>query len=1103
MLRVVAHKSAAAALSYYTQGLRREDYYSEGQEVIGNWHGRAAQELGLSGKVMSEEFAALVENRHPATGAKLTARMNKSDRVVGHDFNFHAPKSLSLLHAFTGDDRILQAFRSAVAQTMAGIEAQAETRVRKRGAQENRITGNLAWAEFIHLTARPVGGIPDPHLHIHAFVFNATLDPEEGRWKAVKFRNLKRDAPYSEAVFHARLTQKLKELGYGIERTRQGWEVQGVPRTLIDKFSRRTAQIERLAAEKGISDAQGKDGLGAASRENKRHGLTHSDLLAAWGVRLTPEEKALLSKLGLDREPGSAPAPKTVITPKQAFDDACEKLFAKSSVVEAKRLVAEALRFGVGQVSPERAWAEFDRRGMVVREEKGQMLCTSLDVLAEEVSLIHFVRTGRGMHAPLALAGKDAAVRPPSPREGHPALSAEQEAAVRHLLSSRDQVMAIRGGAGVGKTTLMREAVAQIEAGGCRVFAFAPSASASRETLREAGFGNAETVAHLLANPKLQEETRGQVIWVDEAGLLGVKDLWAIMQIAGDSTRVILTGDTAQHAPVARGDAFRLLQQYAGLNVAEVTQIRRQEEEGYRRAVAALSRGDLRTAFRRLDELGAILEVENDSERYRLLAQDYAASSRSGAPPLVVSPTHAEGAKVTAAIREAKREAGLLKGAEKSFTQLHNLQWEEPDRRRAENYQQVGLLVQFHQNATGIRRGELLRVRGYNEQGEVLAVNEAGEEVPLPLKDAARFQVFEERAINLARGDRIRITRNGKSEDGRRLNNGNVFAVNKLTKDGRIVLETGAVLDGSRPLHVAYGYGSTSHSSQSKSVREVLVAQSADSFLASSREQFYVSVSRGKASIRIYTDDRAGLQEAVGNSSLRKAGVELAGLSSREVATLMSAGELSGRQWHEQVQTRRAEGTARTHVATLLKERRQEGLAKPASMDFRQYVAMRRGLSGSDGKSRSKGHPTPLDQKKGNVQARGRSFLRPTELTTATKEKLTAAKSQNAQKTEGAQKQPAAGTAATQILAQGRQNRAANAYQAGRAHFGKVAGRVKGALQTLDHARKTKALPPSNVAQASRHSLKQRSADAGVKAKAPAKVPQKVPTPAPVARRGR
>jgi conjugative relaxase-like TrwC/TraI family protein len=223
----------------------------------------------LSGSVTPEGFAALVDNRHPGTGERLTAR-TKASRTVGYDLNFHAPKSLSLLHALTGDKALVGAFREAVAETMAEIEAQVATRVRQRGAQADKVTGNLAWAEFVHFTSRPVGGIPDPHLHVHCFAFNATFDADEERWKAAKFLEIKKSAPYSEAVFHAHLADKVKALGFGIERTRFGWEIVGVPRDVIERFSRRTAQIDRLASERGITDARKKDVLGAESREGKR-----------------------------------------------------------------------------------------------------------------------------------------------------------------------------------------------------------------------------------------------------------------------------------------------------------------------------------------------------------------------------------------------------------------------------------------------------------------------------------------------------------------------------------------------------------------------------------------------------------------------------------------------------------------------------------------------------------------------------------------------------------------------------------------------------------------------------------------------------------------
>ena len=109
----------------------------------------------------------------------------------------------------TEDPAVLDAFRASVHDTMRDIEAEMKARVRKGGRNEERVTGNLAYAEFVHFTSRPVDGLPDPQLHAHCFVFNATYDPEEGAWKAGQFRDLKRDAPYWQAAFRVRLVNRL------------------------------------------------------------------------------------------------------------------------------------------------------------------------------------------------------------------------------------------------------------------------------------------------------------------------------------------------------------------------------------------------------------------------------------------------------------------------------------------------------------------------------------------------------------------------------------------------------------------------------------------------------------------------------------------------------------------------------------------------------------------------------------------------------------------------------------------------------------------------------------------------------------------------------
>ncbi len=294
MLRVIQNRDSQSAKGYYTGQAEAGYYLGAAQEQVGNWGGKACERLGLCGEVERHAFELLCDNRHPESGAQLTARTRKN-RTTGYDFNFHACKSASLLYALTGDPAILHAFRSAVAETMAGIEASVQTRVRKGGRQEDRLAGNMAWAEFIHFTARPVKGVIDPHLHAHCFAFNAVFDPVERQWKAGQFRELKARAPEYQRAFQARFAWKLMELGVPIERTAAGWEVGGIDRALIEKFSGRARQVEAFAERLGITDPREKDGIGARTRERKRSDATMDELRREWLARLTRQERAALS----------------------------------------------------------------------------------------------------------------------------------------------------------------------------------------------------------------------------------------------------------------------------------------------------------------------------------------------------------------------------------------------------------------------------------------------------------------------------------------------------------------------------------------------------------------------------------------------------------------------------------------------------------------------------------------------------------------------------------------------------------------------------------------------------------------------------------------
>ena len=863
MLRVTASRNAK---EYFAQSLKREDYYSQGQEISGDWHGMAAEKLGLSGAVTQTDFDSLCDNKIPGTDERLTQR-NKTNRTVGYDFNFHCPKSVSVAYEFTRDERILDAFKLSVNQTMQEIESEIKTRVRKNGADENRMTGNMVWAEFVHFTARPVNGIPDPHLHAHCYTFNTTWDDEERKWKAGQFRDLKGDAPYFEAAFHARFSKQLTELGYRIERTAKSWELAGMPQRVLDEFSKRTEQVEQKAKELGITSAKQRDGLAALTRERKRKDIEKSELLELWTKRISTEERLAIQNVR------NAVSNTPKISDMKAMDFAVQHCYERASIVTDKELLRHALRFGVGDVNVEQIKRQLLRDEFIKEDFNGQQWLTTKDVLAEEKRLIDFVHDGKGRFKPFGSGKYDCQ---------NPKLSDEQLNAVLHVLQSIDLVTAIRGGAGTGKTTMMKEAVAAIESTGQKVFTFAPSAEASRGVLRsDAGFANAETVEALLQNAKLQQQVRGQVIWIDEAGLLSVRTLARVADLAEkENCRIILTGDTAQHRAVERGDALRILEKHAGLQAAELTEIRRQKADAHKAVVADLRAGELEQAFTKLDRLGMLREMDAD-KRHEALATDYAAAISEGKSALVISPTHTEGERVTREIRAKLKSAKKLIADEHEFLQLKNLQWTEAQRADAHNYQ-AGQVVQFHQNIAGFRRGDRVTVKIRDEHG-VSVERQDGQTTLLPLNQAARFHVYESRQIVLAAGDMIRITQNGFTKDKRRLNNGDLKPVKGFTKDGDIKLTNGWVVSKDYG-NLAHGYCLTSYSSQSKGVDCVFVAESSDSFRAADREQFYVSVSRFKEALTIYTDDKHQLLEAVKKSSHRPSATDLVGKDISESA---------------------------------------------------------------------------------------------------------------------------------------------------------------------------------------------------------------------------
>ena len=112
-------------------------------------------------------------------------------------------------------------------------------------------------------------------------------------------------------------------------------------------------------------------------------------------------------------------------------------------------------------------YRELTAHGLIVREYRGEQVAATREGLAAEARVLRFARAGRNACPPLVSVGNPVNAR----------LSDPERAAVRPVLMSTDRVVLVRGGAGGGTTTLVRECVRAIRGAGREVLLLAPAAN--------------------------------------------------------------------------------------------------------------------------------------------------------------------------------------------------------------------------------------------------------------------------------------------------------------------------------------------------------------------------------------------------------------------------------------------------------------------------------------------------------------------------------------------------------------------------------------------------------------------------------------------------
>ena len=887
MLTISKPLSSGQARAYHAEEFvnARENYYTEGDQIAGEWHGRLAEQWGLRGEVREEYFHRLSEGQHPLTGQQLIRRQAAREYVnehgekiktmehrAGWDATFSAPKSASLTALVGGDERVRKAHQQSVAAALDELEPYVQARI--GGNLPAETTGKWVAAKFEHDSARPVDGYAAPQLHTHVVFFNLT-ETEDGEAYPLQPRELYKTQQYATAVYRSELAHRLKELGYDIERGESGQpEIRGYSNDYLEASSPRRKQIQEHLAKKNLRGAGAAQIAAHQTREGKLE-LSHEEMqqrhreMAAW-FGDQPERVTQKAKETTHRIEEDAPVERA----QSAVTFSKERNLEREAVSDERSLLRDALKRSMGDATLPHIKAEFEERirgGEFVETSNrapGRAF-TTREMIDCESDTIRTMRDGQGKYPALASFETRREID-----KTHAHLSNGQRRAVEQILSSRDQVTALEGVAGAGKTSSLAAICEAAEREGYQVEGFAPTSRAVQK-LSEAGIESSTLQRHLVRQD--DEPNGGKHLYVlDESTLASTKQMNEFLHRLKENDRVLLVGDTRQHEAVEAGRPYQQLQE-SGIETARLDEIVRQKDPALKEVVQELAHGNIRDAMDKLDAQGRVHEIVDRNERLGEIAREYAKQPDG---TLVVSPDNESRREINQVVHREMQARGQVNTHEHQQRVLVARQEiTGADRQWAVQYKQSEMVRYTRGSKThGIEAGEYARVERVNERENLVTVRrENGEQVSYDPRRLHGVTLYRATERAFSEGDRVQFTAPNREQH---IANRELGTIERMDASGNVQVH----LDSGRTVafnikknpHLDYGYAVTSHSSQGQTADRVLIqidTEQAGEKLVN-RRLAYVAVSRGRYDAQIYTNDKRNLTEQLSRDVSHRSALE-------------------------------------------------------------------------------------------------------------------------------------------------------------------------------------------------------------------------------------
>jgi hypothetical protein len=330
---------------------------------------------------------------------------------------------------------------------------------------------------------------------------------------------------------------------------------------------------------------------------------------------------------------------------------------------------------------------------------------------------------------------------------------------------------------------------------------------------------------------------------------------------------------------------MRSLEAYARLRIAEIKRIRRQdprlgrtaEERAeiatYRRAVEEASQGESEKALARLATAGFVHDT-GGGDVVAPVAAEYDRLQAEGLNVLAVSQTREKVRQLNEAITARLLVRGAIREPRTVEAFLPR------DTQRAEmgiaDTYRPGAMLHLLRSYGALERGDLVTVESVAPEA-LSVVDGGGLRRRLALRYCDRWELLDRAEITAGIGSVLQLRANGLSRDGRKFCNGERVTIRSFREDGSIEV---AEQDGTTlwlwpdQRIQQLGYAVTSFGSQGKTVDAVLLADAGVS-AASHQKEWYVSISRARRKIAVYTPEVIGLASRIAASGERMLGLEL------------------------------------------------------------------------------------------------------------------------------------------------------------------------------------------------------------------------------------